>query len=150
MNNSCIDVYTYIQTHTQHNTTNKQQNKGTTNLVYYDKETWKSLQSIASEFGTDVSHLLWPLIQKIVAIHEGKKKGLDNFLDPNYIPVPSITDDFETKILPYLRTLNDENLTKTLKIFYPGYIFCNALLDTPPDQRRTAGFDYQTIWRKYK
>lgn len=143
-----IDVYTYIQTHTQHNTTNNK-NKGTTNLVYYDRDVWKSLQSIASELGTDVSHLLWPLIQKIVEIHDGRKNGLEKFIDPDFIKKPDIDDDFD-KVLPYLRTLNDENLDKILRTFYQGYIHIKALQDTPPDQRRTIEFVYDSIWRKYR
>lgn len=119
-------------------------------LVIKDDKTYIRFKTLCLELGKDLQDVVWQFIEKKVEEYDGKKNGLENYFGLEHILKPEIDADFETKILPWLRTLSDDKLHQTVRNFYPGYIFCNALLDTPPDQRRNAGFDYQMIWRKYK
>ncbi|MDE1769233.1 MAG: hypothetical protein KGI28_01590 [Thaumarchaeota archaeon] len=123
-----------------------------TSFTVYDQDIYRKFGTIAKEMHGHggINKLLWKFIEKTVREHDGQKNGLENYFDQNFIPVPQITDDFETKIIPYIRTLNDDGLTNVIKNLHRGSLFANALRDTPSDQRRTVEFDYMTIWRKYR
>jgi hypothetical protein len=119
-------------------------------LVIKDDKTYIKFKTLCLELGQDLQDVVWQFIEKKVAEYDGQKNGIENFFDKSFVPKPEIDADLETKILPWLRTLSDEKLHQMVRNFYPGHIFAKALLDTPQDQRKNTGYDYQTIWRQYK
>lgn len=123
-----------------------------TSFTVYDKDTYNKFGVIAREMHGHggINKLIWNFIKKTVDEHDGQKNGIENYFDQSFVPKPEIDADFESKILPWLRTLNDDKLHQMMRIFYPGHIFIKALQDTPQDQRLTAGFDYQMLWRQYR
>lgn len=119
-------------------------------MIVQDPEVYRRFKTLCTELGVSVTDMLWNFVSKKVVEFDGQKNGIERFFDANFIPKPEIDDDFEKKVLPYLRTLNDESLDNLLRTFYQGYIHIKALQDTPPDQRRTVEFVYDSIWRKYR
>ena len=88
---------------------------------------------------------------KFVQKYDGKDSvKLNTFFDPNYVAKPEVDADMETKFIPWLRTLNTEQLSKQIQIFYQAYVWSQALRDTPPSDRHIVNFDLTTLWKRYR
>lgn len=117
-----------------------------------DKENWR----IFSKIGYDmyghggVTRILNKFVNDYIIKYQGKSNKLDTFFDPDFIPKPEIDSLVEEKTLPWLRVQPVEKLKIQGPLSYRTFIYCNALIDTPPSERRTIHFNFDTIWKRYR
>lgn len=127
---------------------------GTTVHLYPNREDWKKFTDlIHGQYGHGaIAKTLWSLAQDYMKKFDdsGKAHKLDVFFGSGYIPKPDIDSDFDKNILPWLRTKTTDELN-TLRInSYRIFVYVQGLIDTPPDQRTTVEFDYETLWKRYR
>jgi hypothetical protein len=116
-----------------------------------DEKIYNRFKSLCTELNVGIHDSIWQYIEKQVAAFDGKRSGkMDLFFDPNYVPKPEIDDDMETRIIPWLRSLNTEQLSKRIQFFYQAYVWSKALHSTPPSDRHIVNFDLTTLWKQYR
>lgn len=117
------------------------------------KEIYDKIASIARDkYGHGgIKKIYNDLSLKFLEKHDGKQSvKLNTFFDPNYIPKPEIDGDVESQIIPWLRTLSNDQLSKEIQIYYQAYVWAQALRDTPPCERQTISFNPTTLWKRYR
>lgn len=117
-----------------------------------DADLWKKYTMVVLEqygFG-GIKHDIGKHIFERVQKYQGLTKGLETFFDASFIPKPDIDADFETKILPWMRSRTNDELNKLRINSYRAFVFAQGLIDTPIDKRQTIDLDYETLWKRYR
>lgn len=126
---------------------------GTTVHLYPNREDWAQFTDLVHrQYGHGaIAKTLWTLAKEYMTKFESNNgHKLDIFFGSEYIAKPNIDDDIENKILPWLRVQQKEDIDKIRINAYRTYVYAQALLDTSPDQRRTIGLDFETLWKRYR
>ena len=114
-----------------------------------DVDLWKKYSAIAFEqHGIGgIKEMVGTHIAETVARFDGKGKGIEQYLDPNFIPIPELTSSINEKVR-YLKTQNDNTIEKIMDESYRLHIMCKALLDSK--NKEDFNMDYLAAWQRYK
>ena len=114
-----------------------------------DIDLWKKYSSIAFEqHGIGgIKELVGQHIAETVARFDGKGKGIEQYLDPDFVAIPELTTSLSEKVR-YLKTQKNETIEKIMDESYRLHIMCKALMDCP--DKKEFNMDYVAAWQRYK
>jgi len=107
----------------------------------YNEDIFKRFSRICFEQNTDMSHIIWQLIQDYIKNYDEKTVNLDGFTTQI---TPKITDDFEKIIIPYLKNLSIEELKIIRDNCFMGNILSRYCIQIPLEKRlrvQTISYD---------
>jgi hypothetical protein len=120
-----------------------------TQIITYNKDSFLRLQEIAKRNKTTASAIISNFIDCFVEYFDEKPVTLDQFLDPEYVAEPAITEPAISKIVPFLKKQDTRTLEYIDENSYMTHVFARVLSRLPPDQRKTLTDDYPYVWRTF-
>jgi hypothetical protein len=145
-NQSKLHVYIHTYIHTKREQTDKTRRAS---IVTYDNEKFLRLIEIAKRNKTSASAIISNFIDCFVEYFDEKPATLDQFLDPDFVQTPKVTDLAEEVILSYLKKQDTQTLQHLDSNLYRAHVFARVLAQMKPDQRRTLTSDYPYVWRTF-
>lgn len=139
-------VHMYI--HTYMKKREKGNNTTSTHITVYDKERFTKLQEIAIRNKTNVASIINNFIDTFVNYFDEKPQTLDSFLDPDYIPCPSLLDQRE-KIIEFIKKQDNKTLDSLDLILYQAHVYARVLASNPEKRKLLEDLDYVSLWRNY-
>lgn len=114
-----------------------------------DVDLWKKYSSIAFEqYGIGgIKEMVGMHIAETVAKFDGKGKGIEQYLDPDFVATPDINSELGEKVR-FLKNQKNETIEKIMDDSYRLHIMCKALLDC--SNKKDFEMDYLAAWQRYK
>lgn len=140
-------VYTYIQTYMKKR--KKEEKTESTNLVFYNFDSFKILQEIARRNNTNASSIISNFVDFFIRYFDEKPNTLDPYLDPDYVATPSILDHPEEKMLPFLRKQDTAMLQALADSAYHLHVWTTVLTKMTSEQRKTVTSDYRYVYNTF-
>lgn len=139
-------VHMYI--HTYMKKREKGNNTTATHITIYDKENFTKLQEIAIRNKTNIASILNNFIDVLVNHFDDKPQTLDSFLDPDYIPCPTLLEPRD-KIIEFIKKQDNKTLDSLDLVLYQAHVYCRVLASNPEKRKLLEGLDYVSLWRNY-
>jgi hypothetical protein len=126
----------------------KGNNTTSTHLTIYNKENYQKLQEIALRNNTNIASIMNNFLDIFVNHFDEKPQTLDSFLDPDYVPCPTILDTDE-RIINFIKKQDSKVLESLDSILYRAHVYARVLSSNPQKRKMLEEMDYVSIWRTY-